>query len=448
MEAIVVVLRYANAVAFTALAVLTYRQWRVQRDRGSMWAFLAFLCTSVVLLSGLVLPDESGNPTLEFIDTIRIAIVLLFPYFLYRMASYYSSGSRLVDALATLLTAALVAWAVIVPRFPDDAEPRPRWYVIFLLGVVVQWVLLSALVSARFWIAGRTQPAVARNRMRMLSVASLILTVAIVVSATVSGEDEALSDTIIFIVGLMGIVSFFMALAPPQWLRASWRRPTEEALRAAMIEMMGATEKEQVVHGLLPHAAAIVAGEGIAVVDNDGVVIGAHGFDPADIPTHGAGDSDAADRSGDVVHLPFAFGSLLVKKNRFTTFFGSDEIALLGFLGALANLAFDRVAASKLKLQLAEAHIRRQQALEINDNVVQGLAVAKYAFELQQMDKAQAAIDGTLAAARSIISDLLNDIDEEDHFAPGALIRGQAASGMTAPAPGRTGPHRTVVPEA
>ncbi len=446
METVVAVLRYANAAAFTALAVLTYRQWRVQRDRGSMWAFLAFLCTAAVLLSGVVLPDESDNPTLEFIDTIRIAIVLLFPYFLYRMASYYSSGSRVVDVFATVLTGVLVTWAVIVPRFPDDGEPRPRWYVIFLLGMVVQWVLLSAVVAARFWIAGYGQPAVARKRMRMLSAASLILTVAIVVSATVSGENEALSDIIIFVIGLLGIISFVMALAPPQWLRASWRRPTEEALRGAVVDMMGATEKEQVIEGLLPHAAAIVAGEGIAVVDKNGVVIGAHGFEPGSLPANvGAADGGAHD-AADVVHLPFEFRSLLVKKNRFTTFFGSDEIVLLGFLGALANLAFDRVEASNLKLQLAEAHIRRQQALEINDNVVQGLAVAKYAFELNQFEKAQAAIEGTLTAARAIISDLLDEIDEDEHFPPGALIRGEAASGMTRP--GGPGRGRTTVPES
>ncbi len=446
METVVAVLRYANAAAFTALAVLTYREWRVQRDRGSMWAFLAFLCTAVVLLSGAVLPDGSEDPVLEFIDTVRIAIVLLFPYFLYRMASYYSSGSRILDAFATLLTGTLVTWAVVVPRFPDDGEPRPRSYVIFLIGVVVQWVLLSALVAVRFWIAGRGQPAVARKRMRMLSTASLTLSVAIVVSATVSGADEAMSDILVFVIGLLGIVSFVMALAPPQWLRASWRRPTEEALRGAVIDMMGATEKEQVVEGLLPHAAAIVAGEGIAVVDKDGAVIGAHGFEPGSLPpTIGKGEHSAQE-SSDVVHLPFEFGSLLVKKNRFTTFFGSDEIVLLRFLGALANLAFDRVEAGNLKLQLAESQIRRQQALEINDNVVQGLAVAKYAFELNQFDKAQAAIDGTLAAARAIISDLLDEIDEDEHFPPGALIRGEAASGMTHP--GGPGPGRTTVPEA
>src|SRR5688572_3044480 len=99
---------------------------------------------------------------------------------------------------------------------------------------------------------------------------------------------------------------------------------------------------------------------------------------------------------------------------------------ILGSLGAIANLAIERVQASEIKLQLAEAKLRRKQALEINDNIVQGLAVAKYAFEAGQRAEGMAAVEGTLEAARAIISNLLEEIGRDQPLAPGSLVRDEA----------------------
>lgn len=69
---------------------------------------------------------------------------------------------------------------------------------------------------------------------------------------------------------------------------------------------------------------------------------------------------------------------------------------------------------------------RRRQALEIHDNVVQGLSTAKLAFELNDPDKGMSALDESLAAARSVISDLLGDGD----LPIGALRRHRPAGGQ------------------
>jgi hypothetical protein len=50
---------------------------------------------------------------------------------------------------------------------------------------------------------------------------------------------------------------------------------------------------------------------------------------------------------------------------------------------------------------------RESQALELNDNVLQGLVVAKMAFDLDQQEKAQSALDSAIAAASHMITDLL-----------------------------------------
>lgn len=63
---------------------------------------------------------------------------------------------------------------------------------------------------------------------------------------------------------------------------------------------------------------------------------------------------------------------------------------------------------------------RRRRAVEFNDDVVQGLVVARMAVEMGDLDKAAEAIDRSLDAARRIVGDLL---DEGDPVRPGSLVR-------------------------
>lgn len=67
---------------------------------------------------------------------------------------------------------------------------------------------------------------------------------------------------------------------------------------------------------------------------------------------------------------------------------------------------------------------RERQALEINDNVLQGLVVAKMALELGQEATAVAALDTSIAAASRMISELLAT---EDRPVEAGLLRTRAA---------------------
>jgi len=50
---------------------------------------------------------------------------------------------------------------------------------------------------------------------------------------------------------------------------------------------------------------------------------------------------------------------------------------------------------------------REQQALELNDSVLQGLVVSKMALDLDDIEKAHAALDQSIASASRIITNLL-----------------------------------------
>jgi CheY-like chemotaxis protein len=76
--------------------------------------------------------------------------------------------------------------------------------------------------------------------------------------------------------------------------------------------------------------------------------------------------------------------------------------------------------------RLGESHQRRRQALEINDNVVQGLTSAIYSLEQEDIDRAGSYISRTLTAARNMMDDLLEPSGEQLH--PGDLVRSAAAN--------------------
>jgi PAS domain S-box-containing protein len=77
--------------------------------------------------------------------------------------------------------------------------------------------------------------------------------------------------------------------------------------------------------------------------------------------------------------------------------------------------------------RLVAALTQQRQALELNDEVVQGLAVAKMALETGDRDLALRTVDSTLAAARTIVGRLLSHSDFGEKLAGGWLVRERAA---------------------
>lgn len=72
---------------------------------------------------------------------------------------------------------------------------------------------------------------------------------------------------------------------------------------------------------------------------------------------------------------------------------------------------------------------RQRQALEIHDNVVQGLAVAKLSLETDRVEDGLRAVERTLIASRHIITELLGEEGSETAVNPGQLRRARPADG-------------------
>ncbi len=111
--------------------------------------------------------------------------------------------------------------------------------------------------------------------------------------------------------------------------------------------------------------------------------------------------------------------------------------------------ARERLEGEALAARLREAQVRRRSALEINDNVVQGLSAGLYALEGGETDTATRLHRRTLAAARQLMSDLLEPLDGTD-LRPGDLVRSRPSTIDGAPdaqeVADPTGPRAATVP--
>jgi len=332
------VIRALTLVVFVAIAAISWRHWRRQGSGPARWVFIAFSLLSVVTLTFTLVPDEAEGDVAEWTRKLAIAGLALFPYFLLRFVDALEPASqRVAHRLAAGLTGLVLVTTLVVPTERLGGEDTPTWY---LLTLLVQWVAISSLVAVRLWRAGHGQPTVARRRMRTLSLASLGLALALVLAGA-APDDTA--DLVIRGIALGSGVLFVMAFAPPVWVRVIWRRPEEERLRAAVAELMGASDRADVTETLLPHVARLVGGRGAALLDGEGDVLGSYPAEGSGIGGPAGQDRPAAGAGHQVVDLGLPSGRLLVSTGPYTPFFGREELELLRSLGALAELALQRI---------------------------------------------------------------------------------------------------------
>lgn len=88
----------------------------------------------------------------------------------------------------------------------------------------------------------------------------------------------------------------------------------------------------------------------------------------------------------------------------------------------------ERKRAEDAARELREALLRRRQALEINDRVLQGIAAASYALESGDIKAASGAIAVALDSARSMMADLLAERSDRSAIVAGELVRAEPAS--------------------
>lgn len=346
---------WVNLAAFGILGVAALIQWRRRKDRAAMWAAAAFAALGLVVVAGEAIPDDESMLA-EILGRVLIVVLVTFPYLLFRFAAAFERPPRRLELTAAGLTAGILLWTTLLPDIPQEGEPRPAWFTAYIVALLVEWTFLSALVTWRLWRAGRGQPTVARRRMQLLGAAAAALTIALFVAAAAPEPHSALAVAVSLLV-LASAILFLLGLSPPSIVRLSWRRTEQEKLQRAVTGLVGASGENDVLERVLPPMTQIVGASGVALIDSDGEVIGAHGEDV---------DPNAVERG--IVRLDLPSGArLVVRTSPYAPFFGNEELGLLSTLGALTELALDR---ARLFSQEQRARRELEAADELKTNFV------------------------------------------------------------------------------
>jgi hypothetical protein len=185
------------------------------------------------------------------------------------------------------------------------------------------------------------------------------------------------------------------------------------------------------------------------VIDANGKVVGSPG---ADAPTgrplpdrqltaaaakhrQGSYDGNRYFASAPIGGSPWRVVLSTSKSRLYASVNGSQRIVpwvifvAFALVAAIGLFLFRRVLVATSELQRAE--LSRVHAIEINDNVVQRLVLAKYALDRGATDTSQEKLGETLAEAQQLVTSLL----EEKEIVPGVLRRDAAAPTERPPEP-------------
>jgi signal transduction histidine kinase len=331
------------------------RQWRARRDRAAMWAACTFGALAAIVVVGQLVPERPEGLLENAAQRVLLAVLALFPYLLYRFTRAFRTASVRLDRLLTGMTTALVLWTFALPHhLPAAGEPRAAWVWAYLIAFGIHWTVLSAVVAARLWFAGRSEPTVARRRMQTLAVATTSLALAILVLVA-NNDPDSPAALVAQVLALLSAVCFWLGLAPPSIVRILWRRPEQRRMQATIESLMRiATSEEEIVRRVLEPMAAIVGARAVAIRDAGGRLIGRY-------------DRGGTGENATLIEVPMPNGAIVVTTSPYAPFFGVDELNLLRTLGALTGLALDR---GRLFAQEREMRLALQRADEMKSDFV------------------------------------------------------------------------------
>ena len=330
---------------YGGLFLVALVQWRRRPGPSSLWLVATFGVLAAVVLSGLILPEDSSDPAMEWVGKALIAVLVLFPYLLYRFTTTLLRPIPWVNVAGTVLTASIAIIVFLLPPFPDEGAPQPGWVGVFIIGLLTQWVFLSAVVAIRLWRAGRGQPTVARRRMRTMALGAMGLALALVLAGQFA-SGEGIADVIFQLLVLSAAPLMLIGFAPPRMLRMAWRRHEEAELRDAGHSLMEAVTTQEVAQILLPHARVLLGADVAALEDAHEEIVASAAAD-GDVSRGAVGSSERTSVGGletSVIRVPMRTGTLVVHTSPLTPFFGDEELSELRELAALADLALARNA--------------------------------------------------------------------------------------------------------
>lgn len=364
------ILGYVQLVLYVGLGLMAFAQWRRRGGKPAAWVAVTFAVLAAVVTIGQFIPEDDVSGTIDVVQRLLIALLVLFPYFLFRFMASFEPPGRLLHAVAAVLTGATIVATFLLDHFPEANEPRTDAFQAYLYLLLGQWVVLLGVVTVKLWRAGRGQPTVARRRMRTMSIGSAGLAIALVIAIAASASDEVTGVQIATSVVALATGPFFLlGFAPPAFVRNAWRQQSSGRLQEAEFALMEALSPSDITDVLLPEVTELAAGRGSLVIDRDGAVTGVHGLTPPEAARLASefrnGGSETALAGAGTITVPMRSGKLVVVTSPYTPFFGQEEMDELRRLALLADLALARTEHSRRERELTDQLLQAQRLARI-----------------------------------------------------------------------------------
>lgn len=352
MHALYIVFSSANTILLVLVAALAILRWRRRRDNVSAWLATAFFAIALLVTLGRAVPAHPHGVGGYFEQRLEIELLVLFPYLIYRFATEFVPPGRRLQLAVASLTVGLSVFTFALSHLPSAGERWPTAFVIYAVAFFVHWSMLSVVVTVRLWRAGSGLPAVAGKRMRMLSFASAMLTIALL-GTTFASNKHSVGAAVVEVLGFVAISGFYLGVEPPRLVRTLWREHEAQRLQAAMRGLVTlAITRQEIAERMVVPAAQLVGARSLALYGADGELLARHG-------TLGSAD--------EAIEIVQPGVRMVAWTSPYAPFFGEDELRALQTICALTATALDRV---RLFEQEHQSRLALERANELMTNFV------------------------------------------------------------------------------
>ena len=384
-------LQLLQPIVYGTVALFAFIEWRRRPGRASALLLAAFVVLAAFFIAEYWLPEDPTNEAVRLIGKAAIAALVLFPFFLYRFMLTFLPPIRWFEIFASVSTFVVGVTALALPDSSSAADPD--WTPIWVAGLLIQWLALTGRVVGRMWHAGRGQPAVARRRMRTMSLGAAGLAVAAVLEGELSSDGTA--ATLVQLLALGAAPLLLVGFAPPEFLRALWRKEEVAAAKVTERALMAAATPEEVARTILPQARKLLGATEAVLETEDGRVIARDRYvDPeiksVPLPSSKRPIIPNATWDGSILTISLQSLRLKIVASPFTPFFGREEVEQLENLAALADLALSRNAIAENERRLASIVESSDDAIlsETTDGIITSWnrgAQKIYGYEASEM---------------------------------------------------------------
>jgi signal transduction histidine kinase len=248
--------------AIVLVAILTVIRWLRWRDRASLDIVFVFATLAALTVMERVLDYMHVQPS--WIGQLRISVLVAHPYLLLRVVSHFRPVSAFIRrfAPAGLVASLLAIWVPIKPFHTTGMAAFGFLYFIWLLGYV----------AFAFRQRSRSAGGVTHWRMLHASWGAGLLAVVFLMAVLINVVPETRNQlgALILVSALCAALNYYVAFAPPAWLRRVWQSAELYEFFAESSVGLQHRSREEVLGRLCQFVMSAVGARGAAVGLEDG----------------------------------------------------------------------------------------------------------------------------------------------------------------------------------